>query len=74
MGPGRKVCFHVPSDLSVRCQLVLPSYIIKYVTAPVFLQALLSGVQPCLACTTCGVRLDSFRLLEHDELVSIVLI
>ncbi|KAH9996139.1 hypothetical protein BJV74DRAFT_769233 [Russula compacta] len=23
--------------------------------------------KPCLACTTCGVRLDSFRLLEHDE-------
>ncbi|KAI0255490.1 hypothetical protein BJV78DRAFT_1119279 [Lactifluus subvellereus] len=23
--------------------------------------------QPCLTCTTCGVRLDSFRLLEHDE-------
>ncbi|KAN0118173.1 hypothetical protein V8E52_005434 [Russula decolorans] len=24
--------------------------------------------KPCLACTNCGVRLDSFRLLEHDEL------
>jgi hypothetical protein len=24
--------------------------------------------KPCLACTSCGVRLDSFRLLEHDEL------
>ncbi|KAI9455406.1 hypothetical protein F5148DRAFT_391953 [Russula earlei] len=23
--------------------------------------------KPCLACTSCGVRLDSFRLLEHDE-------
>ncbi|KAH9976745.1 hypothetical protein BGW80DRAFT_1436089 [Lactifluus volemus] len=25
------------------------------------------GRKPCLTCTTCGVRLDSFRLLEHDE-------
>lgn len=23
--------------------------------------------KPCLACTSCGVRLDSFRLLEHEE-------
>jgi hypothetical protein len=75
MGPGRKVRFHLPSDFSVRCQLVfLRSYIIKYVTAPVFQQAVLSGAQPCLACTSCGVRLDSFRLLEHDELVRIVFI
>ncbi|KAI0277870.1 hypothetical protein BGY98DRAFT_1089761 [Russula aff. rugulosa BPL654] len=26
------------------------------------------GRKPCLACTSCNVRLDSFRLLEHDEL------
>ncbi|KAI0297915.1 hypothetical protein BC826DRAFT_1123942 [Russula brevipes] len=30
--------------------------------------------KPCLACTSCGVRLDSFRLLEHDEqVVSLIL-
>ncbi|KAH9056810.1 LIM-domain-containing protein [Lactarius vividus] len=23
--------------------------------------------KPCLTCTSCGVRLDSFRLLEHEE-------
>ncbi|KAI0299003.1 hypothetical protein B0F90DRAFT_1912426 [Multifurca ochricompacta] len=23
--------------------------------------------KPCLTCASCGVRLDSFRLLEHDE-------
>jgi len=23
--------------------------------------------KPCLSCTSCGVRLDSFRLLEHEE-------
>ncbi|KAH9029265.1 hypothetical protein EDB85DRAFT_2074489 [Lactarius pseudohatsudake] len=25
------------------------------------------GRKPCLTCTSCGVRLDSFRLLEHEE-------
>ncbi|KAG1852616.1 hypothetical protein C8R48DRAFT_611678 [Suillus tomentosus] len=23
--------------------------------------------KPCLACTTCSKRLDSFTLLEHDQ-------
>ncbi|THU97874.1 hypothetical protein K435DRAFT_662097 [Dendrothele bispora CBS 962.96] len=25
--------------------------------------------KPCLACTSCNKRLDSFTLLEHDEQV-----
>ncbi|KAI0270741.1 hypothetical protein BC834DRAFT_1011712 [Gloeopeniophorella convolvens] len=30
-------------------------------------QAMGPGRKPCLACTSCGVRLDSLRLVEHDE-------
>lgn len=74
-GPRQKGAFFLPSDFGVRCQpVLLRSYIIKYVTSPVFQQAVLSGAQPCLACTNCGVRLDSFRLLEHDEMVRVLLI
>src|SRR6266404_6279109 len=30
--------------------------------------------QPCLTCTSCGIRLDSFRLLEHEKEVRVALI
>ena len=30
-------------------------------------------IQPCLACMICNKRLDSYTLLEHDQMVSILI-
>ncbi len=67
MGPGRKVRLSFPKPLRMLTfmALALPQgrrYIYKY-------QHLLNYQQPCLACTSCNKRLDSFTLLEHDEQV-----